>query len=220
MGSSPSRGWPPFPCHFYPWKWHKAYFSFAPRVPQWPGMTILRHPWIWSCGILTSRVPAGEAVPEEEQISAKDQKNLEPCDNTPIIDNITPVVASISTEEKQKYDEEIASLYRQLDDKVGVVHSRWKWKVIAKIGVVFSLFLELENIGKFQILHKSRSCQLSASFSLCIQCLGSTLQEIRAKFSFHFKFWLFLFLSDLCKIPQQTVTLSWSHQEKIKSDCR
>ncbi|NXU54161.1 KIF5C protein, partial [Turnix velox] len=59
----------------------------------------------------------GEAVPEDEQISAKDQKNLEPCDNTPIIDNITPVVASISTEEKQKYDEEISSLYRQLDDK-------------------------------------------------------------------------------------------------------
>ncbi|RMC18863.1 hypothetical protein DUI87_04759 [Hirundo rustica rustica] len=59
----------------------------------------------------------GEAVPEEEQISAKDQKNLEPCDNTPIIDNIAPVAASISAEEKQKYDEEIASLYRQLDDK-------------------------------------------------------------------------------------------------------
>ncbi|KAK9410614.1 kinesin heavy chain isoform 5C [Crotalus adamanteus] len=59
----------------------------------------------------------GEAVPEEEQISAKDQKNLEPCDNTPIIDNIVPVVASISTEEKQKYEEEVTSLYRQLDDK-------------------------------------------------------------------------------------------------------
>ncbi|XP_062972637.1 kinesin heavy chain [Elgaria multicarinata webbii] len=59
----------------------------------------------------------GEAVPEDEQISAKDQKNLEPCDNTPIIDNIVPVAASISTEEKQKYDEEITSLYRQLDDK-------------------------------------------------------------------------------------------------------
>ncbi|XP_059583380.1 kinesin heavy chain isoform X2 [Alligator mississippiensis] len=59
----------------------------------------------------------GEAVPEDEQISAKDQKNLEPCDNTPIIDNIAPVVAGISTEEKRKYDEEIASLYRQLDDK-------------------------------------------------------------------------------------------------------
>ncbi|KAM6465206.1 kinesin heavy chain [Liasis olivaceus] len=59
----------------------------------------------------------GEAVPEEEQISAKDQKNLEPCDNTPIIDNIVPVVASISTEEKRKYEEEVTSLYRQLDDK-------------------------------------------------------------------------------------------------------
>uniref|UniRef100_A0A8D2Q7D3 Kinesin-like protein n=1 Tax=Varanus komodoensis TaxID=61221 RepID=A0A8D2Q7D3_VARKO len=59
----------------------------------------------------------GEAVPEDEQISAKDQKNLEPCDNTPIIDNIVPVAASISAEEKQKYEEEITSLYRQLDDK-------------------------------------------------------------------------------------------------------
>ncbi|XP_073926820.1 kinesin heavy chain [Castor canadensis] len=59
----------------------------------------------------------GEAVPEDEQISAKDQKNLEPCDNTPIIDNIAPVVAGVSTEEKEKYDEEISSLYRQLDDK-------------------------------------------------------------------------------------------------------
>ncbi|EDM00464.1 kinesin family member 5C (predicted) [Rattus norvegicus] len=58
----------------------------------------------------------GEAVPEDEQISAKDQKNLEPCDNTPIIDNITPVVDGISAE-KEKYDEEITSLYRQLDDK-------------------------------------------------------------------------------------------------------
>ncbi|EPY78805.1 kinesin heavy chain isoform 5C [Camelus ferus] len=59
----------------------------------------------------------GEAVPEDEQISAKDQKTLEPCDNTPILDNIAPVVAGISAEEKEKYDEELSSLYRQLDDK-------------------------------------------------------------------------------------------------------
>lgn len=63
----------------------------------------------------------GEAVPEDEQIGAKDQKTLEPCDNTPIIDNIAPVVdavvASISAEEKEKYDQELSSLYRQLDDK-------------------------------------------------------------------------------------------------------
>lgn len=61
-------------------------------------------------------------MPEDEQISAKDQKSLEPCDNTPIIDNMAPVVdavvAGISAEEKEKYDEELSSLYRQLDDKV------------------------------------------------------------------------------------------------------
>ncbi|KAM5268536.1 kinesin heavy chain isoform 1-T2 [Hipposideros larvatus] len=59
----------------------------------------------------------GEAVPEDEQISAKDQKTLEPCDNTPIIDNIVPAVSGISVEEKEKYEEDISSLYRQLDDK-------------------------------------------------------------------------------------------------------
>lgn len=81
---------------------------------------------------------AGEAVPEDEQISAKDQKTLEPCDNTPIIDNITPVVAGISAEEKEKYDEEISSLYRQLDDKVcsrRLWSSLWykdeRWRVLA-----------------------------------------------------------------------------------------
>ncbi|KAJ1188471.1 hypothetical protein NDU88_005232 [Pleurodeles waltl] len=59
----------------------------------------------------------GEAVPENEQISAKEQKNLEPCDNTPLIDNIAPAVITISSDEKKKYEEEIAFFYRQLDDK-------------------------------------------------------------------------------------------------------
>ncbi|XP_038607676.1 kinesin heavy chain [Tachyglossus aculeatus] len=59
----------------------------------------------------------GESVPEMEQISAKDQKNLEPCDNTPVIDNIAPAAAGVSAEEKQKFEEEITCLYRQLDDK-------------------------------------------------------------------------------------------------------
>ena len=92
--------------------------SLSATVKDHPRVsTVLGNPLSWIVMTMDC-VPAGEAVPEDEQISAKDQKNLEPCDNTPIIDNITPVVASISTEEKQKYDEEIASLYRQLDDKV------------------------------------------------------------------------------------------------------
>lgn len=166
-----------------------------------------------------SRVPAGEAVPEEEQISAKDQKNLEPCDNTPIIDNITPVVASISTEEKQKYDEEIASLYRQLDDKVGMLDSRWKWKIIAIPWVYF--FLHFLSIVKWETLENSKHCikadPLSSPPPFHVQTVfGSTLQEIRAKFSFNLKFRLFLSFSDFCKTPQQTVTSPWSHQGKKK----
>ncbi|XP_044159375.1 LOW QUALITY PROTEIN: kinesin heavy chain [Bufo gargarizans] len=64
-----------------------------------------------------NRWRGGEAVPVDEQISSKDQKTLEPCDNTPIIDNLPPAAACISSEEKKKYDEDIASLYHQLDDK-------------------------------------------------------------------------------------------------------
>uniref|UniRef100_A0A4W5LLM8 Kinesin family member 5C n=1 Tax=Hucho hucho TaxID=62062 RepID=A0A4W5LLM8_9TELE len=61
----------------------------------------------------------GENVPEEEQLSAKEQKHLELCDNTPIIDNMAPAngLVLVSTEEKSKYEEDISNLYKQLDDK-------------------------------------------------------------------------------------------------------
>ncbi|XP_064878892.1 kinesin heavy chain-like [Oncorhynchus nerka] len=61
----------------------------------------------------------GENVPEEDQLSAKEQKHLEPCDNTPIIDNMAPAngLVLVSTEEKSKYEEDISNLYKQLDDK-------------------------------------------------------------------------------------------------------
>ncbi|KAJ8415027.1 hypothetical protein AAFF_G00007250 [Aldrovandia affinis] len=56
----------------------------------------------------------GEAVPEDQQLSAKDQKNF---DNTPIIDNLTLPTGGPSAEEKTKYEEDITNLYKQLDDK-------------------------------------------------------------------------------------------------------
>ncbi|XP_062384105.1 kinesin heavy chain-like [Sardina pilchardus] len=60
----------------------------------------------------------GENVPENEQLSSKEQKTIETCDNTPIIDNLAPpVVTLVSTEEKNKYEEEIRNLYKQMDDK-------------------------------------------------------------------------------------------------------
>uniref|UniRef100_A0A3B3SKG7 Kinesin-like protein n=1 Tax=Paramormyrops kingsleyae TaxID=1676925 RepID=A0A3B3SKG7_9TELE len=64
-----------------------------------------------------SRWRNGEAVPEDEQLSAKDQKNLEPCDNTPIIDNLAPPISLLSVEEKSKYEEDVRNMYKQLDDK-------------------------------------------------------------------------------------------------------
>ncbi|XP_069020167.1 kinesin heavy chain-like [Embiotoca jacksoni] len=61
----------------------------------------------------------GENVPEEEQLSSKDQKSAEPYDNTPVIDNLPPAggVVSVSGDERSKYEEDIGNLYKQLDDK-------------------------------------------------------------------------------------------------------
>ncbi|XP_070813852.1 kinesin heavy chain-like [Chaetodon trifascialis] len=59
----------------------------------------------------------GEDVPEEEQLSSKDQKSIEPCDI--IIDNLLPAGGgvSVSSDERSKYEEDISNLYKQLDDK-------------------------------------------------------------------------------------------------------
>ncbi|KAM6958566.1 kinesin heavy chain-like [Tautogolabrus adspersus] len=61
----------------------------------------------------------GEDVPEEEQLSSKDQKSIEPNDNTPIIDNLPPAGGGVSVtgDERSKYEEDISNLYKQLDDK-------------------------------------------------------------------------------------------------------
>ncbi|XP_076579560.1 kinesin heavy chain-like [Chaetodon auriga] len=64
-----------------------------------------------------SRWRNGEDVPEEEQLSSKDQKSIEPCDI--IIDNLLPAGGgvSVSSDERSKYEEDISNLYKQLDDK-------------------------------------------------------------------------------------------------------
>lgn len=63
-----------------------------------------------------SPLSAGEEVPEEEQLSAREQRSVEPCDNTPVIDNLPPAAGGDS--EQSKYEEEVRRLYKQLDDKV------------------------------------------------------------------------------------------------------
>ncbi|XP_059183568.1 kinesin heavy chain-like isoform X2 [Centropristis striata] len=61
----------------------------------------------------------GENVPEDEQLSSKDQKSVEPYDNTPVIDNLQPAGGGVSVpgDERSKYEEDITNLYKQLDDK-------------------------------------------------------------------------------------------------------
>lgn len=70
---------------------------------------------------------SGENVPEDEQLGSNDQKNTE-YDNTPVIDNLLLAKGgggvgrgggvSVCSDEKNKYEEDINNLYKQLDDKV------------------------------------------------------------------------------------------------------
>lgn len=63
----------------------------------------------------------GEEVPEEERLSAREQRSAEPCDNVPVIDNLPPAAGGDS--EQGKYEEEVRNLYKQLDDKVRLTHT-------------------------------------------------------------------------------------------------
>lgn len=62
----------------------------------------------------------GEDVPEEERLSSKDPRSVEPCDNTLIIDNLLQAGGgvAVSGDERSRYEEDISNLYKQLDDKV------------------------------------------------------------------------------------------------------
>ncbi|TKS77359.1 Kinesin heavy chain isoform 5A [Collichthys lucidus] len=61
----------------------------------------------------------GENVPETERTTAEVVTRIESVEERPILDNDTSsIVVRISEEERQKYEEEIRKLYKQLDDKV------------------------------------------------------------------------------------------------------
>lgn len=61
---------------------------------------------------------SGENVPETERLAGEDSAlAAEICEETPVNDN-SSIVVRIAPEERQKYEEEIRRLYKQLDDKV------------------------------------------------------------------------------------------------------
>lgn len=60
----------------------------------------------------------GEDVPETERTTADVVNHYETIEERPILDNdSSSIVVRISEEERQKYEEEIRKLYKQLDDK-------------------------------------------------------------------------------------------------------
>lgn len=62
---------------------------------------------------------SGENVPETERTTSDVVTRIESVEERPILDNDTSsIVVRISEEERQKYEEEIRKLYKQLDDKV------------------------------------------------------------------------------------------------------
>ncbi|XP_015007600.2 kinesin heavy chain [Macaca mulatta] len=64
-----------------------------------------------------SRWRNGENVPETERLAGEEAAlGVELCEETPVNDN-SSIVVRIAPEERQKYEEEIRRLYKQLDDK-------------------------------------------------------------------------------------------------------
>lgn len=58
-------------------------------------------------------------MPETERTTSNVVNRLETTEQRPVLDNDTSsIVVRISEEERQKYEEEIRKLYKQLDDKV------------------------------------------------------------------------------------------------------
>lgn len=66
-------------------------------------------------------------MPETERTTSNVVNRFETVEERPILDNDTSsIVVRISEEERQKYEEEIRKLYKQLDDKVKPAGSKKK----------------------------------------------------------------------------------------------
>lgn len=73
----------------------------------------------YNAHLILSPSASGEDVPETERTTSDVVIRYEPIEERPILDNDTSsIVVRISAEERQKYEEEIRKLYKQLDDKV------------------------------------------------------------------------------------------------------
>ncbi|MEQ2161438.1 hypothetical protein GOODEAATRI_009594 [Goodea atripinnis] len=117
-----------------------------------------------------SRWRNGEDVPEEERLSSKDQKNIEQYDNTPIIDNLQPEGGGVSGEERRTHDEDIRSLYKQLDDKDDEInqHSQLAEKLKEQmldqeeVGLMFACIDEIK-VNSYLLFFRVFPWQLLAS---------------------------------------------------------
>ncbi|XP_063070774.1 kinesin heavy chain [Engraulis encrasicolus] len=96
----------------------------------------------------------GEAVPVDEQISAKEQKNSE---TTPLIDTSAPPPPPLLDTEKTQYEELINDLYQQLDDKDDEINQQSQ----------LAEELRQQMVEQDELLASSRRDQEKAQVDLC-----------------------------------------------------
>ncbi|CAG03225.1 unnamed protein product, partial [Tetraodon nigroviridis] len=114
----------------------------------------------------------GEDVPETERTTSNVVNRFETVEERPILDNDTSsIVVRISEEERQKYEEEIRKLYKQLDDKDDEINLQCQ--LVEKLK---QQMLDQDEVGAH--LHTKRFPPTphpsSTSSSSCLQLLASS----------------------------------------------
>ncbi|MEQ2188490.1 hypothetical protein GOODEAATRI_015611 [Goodea atripinnis] len=99
----------------------------------------------------------GEDVPETERTTSDMVTHIETVEERPILDNDTSsIVVRISEEERQKYEEEIRKLYKQLDDKDDEINLQCQ--LVEKLK---QQMLDQDEVGK----HSQMSYQVQSTLS-------------------------------------------------------